>query len=51
MRAFAVAAVLSLFLVPGGAFAGGSLKVSSHKGKTTIKVHSKGKPAKLKIKS
>ncbi|HYV47802.1 MAG TPA: hypothetical protein VFA20_23245 [Myxococcaceae bacterium] len=50
MRAFAVAAVLSLFLVPGGAFAG-SVKVSSHKGKTTVRVHSKGKPAKIKIKS
>lgn len=49
MRGFAIAVLLSLFIVPASAFAGGSLKVSSHKGKTTIKVHSKGKPAKVKI--
>lgn len=48
MRGFAIAVLLSLFIVPASAFAG-SVKVSSHKGKTTIKVHSKGKPAKVKL--
>jgi len=50
MRAFAVAAVLSLFLVPGGAFARTRVRVGSHKGKTVVRVHSKGKPAKVKVK-
>ncbi|HVE83829.1 MAG TPA: hypothetical protein VND93_13315 [Myxococcales bacterium] len=43
--------MLSLFLVPAGAFAGGSLKVKSHKGTTTVRVHTKGKPIKAKVKA
>jgi hypothetical protein len=51
MRGFAVAVLLSLFLIPAGAFAKGKVRVVSHKGKTTIHVRPNGKPAKVKIKS